>query len=327
MVTPVSPVATPTLYRLGMPLVLGPWNGGLKSPTTFPEFMSQDSAWMYPLRNFGKLFDLFNRALSAASIILTATDSTDRSIPSRYRPKCVRMLENGVDLSLFQAEVWPEPPTSTNPLRILFVGRLIPMKGVPMLIEAMSQITNSLPVELTIIGDGPERELLERQAAESGVSSRVRFVGAQSLTQVSSAMRQAHVFCLPSVRESGGAVLLEAMAAARPVIAVKYGGPAEVVNDEVGYAIEPVGREYVVKELVRTLRDVAARPDIWKKKGIAGRVRAEREFDWDAKVETALNLYRKVLGTNGSATSHDSGPADADVAGAEAIREALITHS
>jgi glycosyltransferase involved in cell wall biosynthesis len=206
------------------------------------------------------------------------------------------MLENGVDLSLFQDFPWPPPPSATNPLRILFVGRLLPMKGIPMLIEALRRLHTSSPFKLTIIGEGPERELLERLASELGLSSCIHFLGSRPLVEVSAAMREAHVFCLPSVRESGGAVLLEAMAAARPVIAVKYGGPAEVVSEHVGHAIEPIGREHVCTELLKTFEEIIANPELWRKKGLEGRRRAELEFGWDAKIDAAIDLYKRILG-------------------------------
>jgi glycosyltransferase involved in cell wall biosynthesis len=301
MVTPVSPVATPTLHRLGVPLVLGPWNGGLKTPKEFPEFMSQDSAWLYPIRNLGHVLEGINRGLAAATVILTATDATERSIAVRHRAKCVHMLENGVDLSLFQASPWPAPPFGNTPLKILFVGRLLPMKGIPMLIEALKELQHSFPFELTIIGEGPEKAPLEHLTKDLGLVSCIRFLGARPLAEVSAAMREAHVFCLPSVRESGGAVLLEAMAVARPVVAVKYGGPAEIVSEEVGHAIEPVGREYVRSELLKTFQQVISDPELWRKKGLEGRRRAELEFSWDAKIDAAIDLYGRILGPDGRA--------------------------
>lgn len=296
MVTPVSPVATPTLHRLGMPVVLGPWNGGLTSPKTFPEFMNQDSAWLYPIRNLGHVFEAINRGLAGATVILAATDATRKSISHRHRSKCVQMLENGVDLSVFKDFPWPAPPSTTNPLRILFVGRLLPMKGVPMLMEALKELSASAPFELAIIGEGPERVLLERLSSELGLSSCIRFLGARPLAEVSAAMRDAHVFCLPSVRESGGAVLLEAMAAARPVVAVKYGGPAEIVGEDVGHAIEPLGRKHVVMDLLKTFNQILADPESWRQKGLEGRRRAELEFGWDAKIDSAMALYNQILG-------------------------------
>jgi len=297
-VTPVSPIASPTLHRLGLPVLLGPWNGGLPSPSTFPEFMKQDSAWLYPVRNLGRIAEFVNRGIADSAMILTATDATRNSIPEPYRNKCHRMLENGVDLSVFRAMPWPSPPKVENLLRVVFVGRLVPFKGVSMLLDAVKTISGSIPVELVIIGEGPERAQLEAHAAALELSPPVRFQGHRTLSDVSAAIRAAHIFCLPSVRESGGAVLLEAMASGRPVVAVRYGGPAELVTDDVGRAIAPVGREYVIQELSKTLRDVAERPEVWRLKGLAGRKRSEQEFSWDAKIAQALLLYERLIHQN-----------------------------
>lgn len=94
-------------------------------------------------------------------------------------------------------------------------------------------------MRLTIIGAGQEEQALHSQAKSLDIDAIVHFTGPLPLTRVADAMAAAHVFCLPSVRESGGAVLLEAMAVARPVIALDYGGPAEIVDHEVGMLIRP----------------------------------------------------------------------------------------
>ena len=311
--TPVSPLAVPTLDRLGLPLVLGPWNGGLQSPKTFPEFMKQDSAWLYPIRNFGKVFATINGGLRHASLIFTATRATETTIAARYRDRCVPMLENGVDLALFPPRPWPQPRSASNPLQVLFVGRLIPAKGLPMLIDAVRELVRYFPVELTVIGDGPELADLREHADQARLSHCINFAGALPLEKVSEAMGNSHVFCLPSVRESGGAVLLEAMAAARPVIAVAYGGPAEIVDEEIGHAIAPLGREYVVRHLVTALADIADRPEVWKHKGRRGRQRAEQQFSWDAKVRQAIEHYRRLLDGKSAATATTRHPIESEV--------------
>lgn len=309
-VTPVSPLASPTLHRLGIPTALGPWNGGLKSPDTFPEVMARDSGWMYSIRNLARIAEYFNHGIAHSSLILSATAATRASISTRYLPKVVSMLENGVDLDRFHAAPWPAPPSLENPLRIVFVGRLLPSKGVPMLLDAIHKLSSSIHLELTIIGEGSERPALEAQSASLGLTRSVKFLGNQSLATVAEGMRAAHVFCLPSVRESGGAVVLEAMASARPVIAVSYGGPAEILSEDVGQPILPIGREHVVERLCAGLMSVCKEPEIWRQKGIAGRKRAEREFSWDAKVKEGVRLYQSLI-NNRQEPDHDPVPGKA----------------
>ena len=309
-VTPVSPVAPTRLHRLGLPTVLGPLNGGLESPIQFPDLMKKEGQWIYPVRGVARVLDALWGSTRNADVILTATEATRQAVPARFRGRCVSVLENGVDLEQFAASPWPEAPSRCNPLRVLFVGRMIPVKGVPMLLEAMARVREEFPVTLSVVGDGPARADWEQCARERGVQDLVAFHGPRSLSEVAEEMRRAHVFCLPSVRESGGAVLLEAMASARPVIAIAHGGPAEIVDDSIGCAIAPDGPDSVTTDLASTLRDVVRHPDVWRRKGIEGRRIAEARFSWDAKIETALGLYRQVVrgGVQGTARQPPSVP-------------------
>jgi len=293
-VTPVSPIASTRLYGLGLPLIVGPWNGGLESPANFPEIMQQDSGWFYPVRNIGKLVDFILGGSRHASVILSATAATLRSIPVASRKHAVSMIENGVDLKRYEATDWEYTPGTEGPLRILFVGRLIPCKGIPMLLEAIRRVQSELRIELRVVGDGPMREEWSNQSTAMGLSGCVTFCGPAPLAEIPARMSWSHVFCLPSVRESGGAVLLEAMAAARPVIAIAYGGPAELVEDTVGKGIAPTGKEFVINALVEAFRDVIRQPDEWRRRGQQGRKNAEALYDWDAKIGQALKIYSQV---------------------------------
>lgn len=104
-------------------------------------------------------------------------------------------------------------------LKIVFVGRLIGKKGISFLIDALSLMPVGLKWELLIFGDGDDRLLIEKQIADSSIKKNVRLMGNRSLDQISEAYKQADVFVLPSLRETSGNVLLEAMAYAVPIVA------------------------------------------------------------------------------------------------------------
>jgi glycosyltransferase involved in cell wall biosynthesis len=178
---------------------------------------------------------------------------------------------------------------------LIFVGRYIPAKGITMLLEAIQRFRQSQVVDLMLVGDGPLASDLGREVEQRGLSDCVSFAGERPPAEVASLIAQAHVFCLPSVRESGGAVLLEAMACARPVVAVAYGGPAEIVDDAVGRAIPPDGREAVVNGLVTVFEELTKCPGEWAARGRVGLERALSRFTWDAKITEALALYQELL--------------------------------
>jgi len=294
-VTPVSPVAATRLHRLGVPLLVGPWNGGLGVPPAFVEIMQQDSSWLYPLRQFGRVMDWAVGTTRNARIIFTATRTTRNALPANCHTRCATMLENGVNLEVFSPAPWPAAPSATQPLRVVFVGRLAPFKGLPLLFKAIAQVRREFPVQLAILGDGPMAKAWRREAVALDLGDDVTFHGACSAAEVAAHLQRSHVMCLPSVRESGGAVLLEAMACARPVIAVAFGGPAEVIDDGVGYTVPPISSSAVTEDIAYVLGDIVRNPIAWRRRGEEGRRRAEQRYSWPMKIEQALVWYRQLL--------------------------------
>ena len=294
--TPVTTAAPTRLSALGLPVVLGPLNSGLGVPEGFRRVMRAEAGWLYPVRHLARLVDAVVGSTRRAATILVATQPTLSAVPARYHGRCVSMLENGVELSRFTAAPWRDPPGVGRPLRVLFVGRLIPFKGVNYLLEAVSRVSGEVNVELRVVGDGPMATEWKGLAEGLGLSSKVTFTGNRPLDEVAAEMRECHVFVLPSVRESGGGVLLEAMASARPVVGVAFGGPAEIVDDGVGRSLPADGPEALVQALEKVLRDVAADPEGWRRRGEEGRRRAESRYSWDAKVDEAVRLYDRLLG-------------------------------
>jgi glycosyltransferase involved in cell wall biosynthesis len=295
-VTPVTLAAPTWLGRLGLPTVIGPLNSGLTDPRGFGVIMKQESTWLIKVRVLGHLLDAALGSSRGAARILTARRTTQRSVASRPPARCRMMLENGVELSRFTATPWPALPAADQPLRVLFVGRLIPIKGVDMLLHALARLRDGNAfVCLDIVGDGPMREAWMTLRDELGLGDRVSFHGALPLDAVAVRMRDCHVFCLPSVRESGGAVLLEAMACARPVIALDFGGPGEIVSAEVGALLPLTNPEQVIDGLALTLNDVLRQPQAWQRRGLAGRRLVEERYSWPAKIAAAEDTYREIL--------------------------------
>ena len=295
-VTPVTLAAPTWLGRLGLPTVIGPLNSGLTDPRGFGAIMKQESTWLIKVRALGLLVDVALGSSRLAARILTASRTTLRAVATRHHPRCRMMLENGVELSRFTATPWPAAPAADQPLRVLFVGRLIPIKGLDMLLRAITRLRDSgVCTQLDIVGDGPMREAWTALRDELDLADRVTFHGPLPLDAVAARMRACHVFCLPSVRESGGAVLLEAMASARPVIALDFGGPGEIVSDEVGALLPLTSPAQVIDDLAATLGDVLSQPLAWQSRGLAARRQVEERYSWPAKIAAAEDTYREIL--------------------------------
>lgn len=296
IVTPVTTLAPSRLHRLGLPLVRGPLNCGLPVPKGFGDVMQQDSMGLSRLRFLPALLERLIGSLRSCKAVLVATQATLQSVPSSARSRCVHMLENAVDPRLFKPGPLLMPPGPGRPLRISFVGRLVPVKALPLLLAAIGRLIQSgHRIELDVVGEGPMKAHWQACAAQWHIQNQVHWLGALPAPEVAQVMQGSHVFCLPSVRESGGAVVLEALACERPAIVMDFGGPAEIVDDTVGWKVQAQDTEDAVSGLMHVLLLALNSPHLCAVKGRAGRQRVLKHYTWDAKVRQAETLYDQMV--------------------------------
>lgn len=172
-------------------------------------------------------------------------------------------------------------PDAPRGKRLIFVGRLAAVKGVPVLIEAFERLAARHPeARLEIVGDGPERARAEARVAERGLGHAVSFLGYQSAEAVSGLLARADCLVLPSFAEGVPVVLMEAMASGLPVVASRVAGVQELVEDGVSGFTVPAGD---VETLVARLDQLLSDPDLCERMGAAGRAKVRAEFDQGAE--------------------------------------------
>lgn len=161
----------------------------------------------------------------------------------RLDPARVLLMPNGVDTEAFSPDS-PHPAArrafgiGADDRVVGFVGRLATIKGVSHLLEAARQLLPARPVNVLLIGGGPQRGDFESRARALGIADRVIFTGERR--DIAAALSVMDVFCLPSLSEGLPNALLEAMAAGRPVVATAVGGIPGVVRDgDTGLLVEP----------------------------------------------------------------------------------------
>jgi glycosyltransferase involved in cell wall biosynthesis len=294
---PVSPTIPSFMAgrcrRAGVPFVWGPINGGIPWPKGFRSVQLKEREWLAYVRGAYKLLPGYRAIRRDAAAIIIGSKDTWQQMPERYIHKCIYVPENGVDPDRFSTAVsrYPEPP-----LRLAFVGRLVALKGVDMLIEATAPLIRNGRVVLDIIGDGPEMSRLRDLVGRENVADGVRFAGWVDNKELPSRLVQSDVFGFPSIHDFGGAVVLEAMALGLVPVVINYGGPGELVNDDVGYRIPMGSRIHIIKGLRETLSHLAAEPSVLLKKRDQARQRVRQFFTWPAKAEQIMEVYKWVLG-------------------------------
>lgn len=286
---PVSAVQPSAMFGFGVPVIIGPMNGGMSFPPAFQYMAGWSERILYQfIRLFTSVYNLIIPGKFFADVLLVANKRTLRALPRLRLGKVIELVENGV----FSVVDSPKPVSQTSQINVLYVGRLIDLKMIDIAIDAVMKCKGD--ITLTILGDGPLRgHLLEY--AKNYAAGKVQFLGAVPHAEINQYYDQADVFVLPSVRECGGAVVLEAMARGLPVIAVNWGGPADYITQETGFLIEPKSKAYMVDEFAKTIELLANQPALRYKIGTAAINRIKQHFLWDKKIKDITELYQKVI--------------------------------
>ena len=309
--TPLSPTSVSLLAgrcrRAGVPFVMGPLNGGVPWPRQFDAARRQEKEWLSYVRGLYQLVPGVHSTRRNAAAILVASRDVWRQMSAKLHGKLFYVPENGIDPARFPPPA-PRDHTTPRPLRVAFVGRLVPYKGADMLLEAAAPLIKAGQVHLTIAGNGPQLDGLKKQAADLGLTvgsggglgggpgAGLEIPGWVDHKAVAATFAAADVFAFPSVREFGGGVCLEAMAVGCVPMVVDYAGPAELVTPATGYLVPLGSRADIVGQYRARLAELAADRSPLAAKSAATVRRAREQFTWDAKAAQSVAVYRWLTG-------------------------------
>jgi len=202
----------------------------------------------------------------------------------------LRLPRFGVDMDMFRPpETWHDQGTETD---VLFVGALIPKKGLQCLLEAL-QDPSLERVRLTVVGDGYHADELKALCEKLGLKDRTRWMGILPPHEVARVMRESDLLCLPSFTEGSPNVVKEAMSSGLPVIASSVGGVPDLISDGLTGLLFEAGNVVELRRCIRTLcEDKALRREM----GSAGhRFMKESGMNWDTTAQDFEKLFEDIM--------------------------------
>jgi glycosyltransferase involved in cell wall biosynthesis len=244
------------------------------------------------VQGLGRLVEpLYWISLVRAAQVLVINHELSRTFPLRWLGAHKLQIQSaiGVDrVNNWEARL-PSPQTE-----ILFVGRLVTMKGAHLALEAFGCLASKHPnAKLTLLGSGPEEVRLRRTMEGCSWQDRVKFVTWQPLEAVPRLMSEADIFLFPSM-EGAGMVVLEAMASGLPVVCLDYGGPGTMVADQCGIKVPVQDWAATVTGLCDAISRLVSDPDLRKEMGMRGRMHVEEHYLWSRKASVLSALYNHV---------------------------------
>jgi D-inositol-3-phosphate glycosyltransferase len=206
----------------------------------------------------------------------------------KNRNKDIAVIPNGVDLQPFK-KINPKKPREFT---VLFIGRLDPIKGLNILIEALRDWDfKKRPLKVRIVGDGPARKELERQAGPN-----IKFLGKQTGETAIKEYKKAHLFVLPSFSEGQPLTILEAFAAKCPVLATQVGDNEKVViNEKTGFLVPPQDKNALKGALKKAFDLHQKNPTKYKCLGENGYNKIQKEYTWNRTASETYKIYETLI--------------------------------
>lgn len=278
------------LYKAkGAKVIWGPMGGAQVTPrplkvyeknqlvASFREFVNKSCSWN----------PFYKKALRSYYKIYCINNETQKQI-SRIVGKDVPLMP---ELALRdEYKNLPIRKENNDILKIVFVGRLIGKKGIAFLVDALSLMPTDMNWELLIFGDGDDHALIEKQIADSGIGKNVKLMGNRPLNQIAEAYQQADVFVLPSLRETSGNVLLEAMAYAVPIVAFDTSFCRLLKEVDCGVFINmDQALEGIKEDWCKAIVTLGQDKELAKQMGLNGYKYVNSKLTWDEKYRIIVN--------------------------------------
>ena len=274
-----------------IPFVLGPLNGGLPWPPGFSQLENQKE-WISNLRNLYRYLPFARSTYRDATAIIAASSQTYSEFAG-YGDKVFFVPEPGISSSQCAADALPEVGAK---LDLIFVGGLVPRKACDIALRAAAPILRAGMARLTVVGDGPERQKLEKLTASLGIGDAVSFCGWLSHSDVLRRMRTADVFLFPSLRDNGAGVVFEALASGTVPVVADFGGPGDIVHPEVGYKVPLTNEGEMVSRIDKILAGLAQDRDLLYRLRQRGMSYARERLTWDAKAQSTTQVLNWAVG-------------------------------
>lgn len=287
--SPVLPSAFSTFLRKGpIPFVIGPLNGGLPWPPGFSQLESQKE-WISKLRNVYRYLPFARSTYRHATAIVAASSQTYSEFAA-YRDKLFFVPEPGIGPSSCTNDARNPKPGAK--LELIFVGGLVPRKACDIALRAAAPLLRNGLANFTVIGDGPERVRLEELAVTLGIEKEILFRGWLSHHEVFEGMRSADVFLFPTLRDNGAGVVFEALASGAVPVVVDFGGPGDIVNQEVGCKAALTSEDDIVAQMEEILTGLAKDRDRLERLRRQGMAYARERLTWAAKASDVTRVLQ-----------------------------------
>lgn len=284
------------LSHLGVPFVWGPIGGSVPEPENFGDLFSGDRLdrrFRFLDKYIANYEPLVRMTMNRAAKILIATPHFYELFPKSVHKQMQLFKLCGFDVP--EGRKTPVSQTQEDTFKMLFVGRLVPYKGLQFLLHAISRLEAKSRFRLDILGTGPYEGECKKLTSSLGMDDIVKFRGRVSHSEVLNYMSETDAYVIPSLRESWGISPLEAMSFGKPIIGVANGGLEVVLDSQCAIKIKPENQEQLIAELAQAIARLKGSESLRQEMGQAAIKRVREQFSWQKIGEELEEVYSEVV--------------------------------
>lgn len=282
-------------WKLNIPNVWGPIGGSHDFPIRMLRILDLRSRLRELTRSAINHYQLFYsgriRQAASCSIVLAATKSSAQELERGLGIRTQVDLETGIDYEIAPLR---EARDTRQPLRILWAGRLRGWKGLPLLLQALAQLPDSIKYELRVLGDGDCKQRWQRLAEQLGVHQHIQWIAWPNYRETLQHYQWADTFAFTSQRDTSGTGLVESLAAGCPLIAVNHQGVADLLEHHCGVAVDMASYQTAVDGFAKAIESYATSSELWLEKSHAAS-RLAGKLHWSGRSEWMLDVYQEAL--------------------------------
>ncbi len=284
---------------LGVPFVFGPVGGGERAPWALRKGFPLRGHIVDALRDGANMVvhvDPLMRAMfRRTALTLCKTRETLERVPAQYRSNCRVQLELGMNADEDPDTVVRERDTTPG-FHVLFVGRLVYLKGLHLALQAFARSFRGDPTaRFTIIGSGRDEPWVRDLARRSGIEPQIDWIPWMAQQDLMRKYREHDVLLFPSLHDSSGNVVLEAMTCGLPVICINLGGPGEMVHSDFGISVPAGSVQQVIAALSEALTGLANDPDRRVEMARQAHLHARERFSWRRQAQRMTGFYEQAI--------------------------------
>ena len=285
------------MYKLKIPFIIGPIGGAQEIPEALKNYVHEHE-------KKEKFRQLINKTMTSLPGYRKALEKSDRiyfsnmetleylSSKIKELDKCSILTEVGTSSKKVD---WSVHRFDEKECVFLWVGRMEYRKGLHFLFDVLKQLPIEKKWRLILCGDGSERTRLEKIIRDTELVGRVQFLGRVPHDKIDTLYQEATAFVFPSLRETTGTVILEAMSNALPVISLKQGGAVNIINEENGFLIPVDSEQDCLRSFAKAMEYIIDHPLQAERMGLVARQHVLDHFSWEGKINSMNRTYMEIV--------------------------------